>query len=86
MRRTRDGRSFADIYREQYRQTSSTWAARLLRAVSPFVLLFAVLSHGRGATVMIVVGGVGIAMIVAAGILGRSRAHAEPSADRAPAD
>jgi len=86
VRRTRDGQTFGDIYREQYRQTSSTWSARVLRAVSPFLLLFAVLNHRRGAAVMIAIGAVGIVMIGAAVVLSRRHPSGGPSAGRVPLD
>ncbi len=86
MRRTPDGQTFGDIYREQYRQTSSTWSARLLRTVSPFVLLFAVLNHRRGPAVMIVVGLVGVVMIGAAIVIGRRHPTGGQNVGRVPSD
>jgi hypothetical protein len=65
--------TFGQIYREQYRQVSSSRTSKAFRVITPLVLLIGAVVFRRSVMVAIIMGG--LAILILAGVVIWSRIH-----------
>jgi O-antigen ligase len=72
--KTPEGRTFGDIYHQQYRQMKGTTASKVSAVLFPLSVLAAIVLRGRGPWLPLVLGGVAVILFVITAVLTR-RAH-----------
>jgi drug/metabolite transporter (DMT)-like permease len=65
--------TFGQIYRQQYRQVSSSRTSKAFRFITPLVLLIGAVVFRHSVTVAIIMGG--LAILILAGVVIWSRIH-----------